>query len=102
MVHGIVETDDKVADDFVIGITSTKMNIEISPADLDRMHEIGEKKSGQNRSRPIIVKLSRHDVSKNIFFNKKTLKGSKFKYNGKLNSLCVTLKLMRKIEVVAW
>ena len=35
LVHGIVETDDEVTDDLVMETISTKMNIEISPADLD-------------------------------------------------------------------
>ena len=76
MVHGIVETDDEDTDDLVIETISKKVNIEISPVDLDRMHKIGKKKVGQNKSRPIIVKLSRYNVRKKIFSNKKTLKRS--------------------------
>ena len=76
MVHGIVETDDEVTDDLVIETVSTKMNIEISPADLDRTHRIGKKKPGQNEPRPIIVKLNRYNVRKKVFPTKKNLKGS--------------------------
>ena len=67
LVHGIVETDDEVTDDLVIETVSTKINIEISPADLDRTHRIGKKKPGQNEPRPIIVKLSRYNVRKKVF-----------------------------------
>ena len=67
LVHGIVETDDKVTYDLVIEAISTKMNIEISPADLYRMHRIGKKMPGQNKPRPIIVKLSRYKVRKQVF-----------------------------------
>ena len=75
LVHGIVETDDEVTDELVIETISTKMNIEVSPSDLDRTHRIGKKKTGQNKPRPIIVKLSRHNVRKKVFSNKKNLKG---------------------------
>ena len=71
MVHGIVETDDEVTDDLVIETISTKMSIEISPADLDRMHIIGKKKPGQNKPGPIIVKPSGSNVRKKVFSNKK-------------------------------
>ena len=72
LVHGIVETDDEVMDDLVIETISTKMNIEISPADLDRMQRVGKKKPGQNKPRPIIVELSRENVSKKFFLTKKS------------------------------
>ena len=74
LVHGIVETDDKVTDDLVIETISMKMNIEISPADLDRTHRIGKKTPGQNKPGPIIVKLSRYNIRKRVFSNKKSLK----------------------------
>ena len=76
LVHRIVETDDEVMDDLVIETISTNMNIEISPADLDRTQRVGKKKPGQNKPRPIIVKLSRDNVRKKAFSNKKNLKGS--------------------------
>ena len=76
LVHGIVETDDEVMDGLVIETISTNMNIEISPADLDRTQRLGKKKPGQNKPRPIIVKLSRNNVRKKAFSNKKNLKGS--------------------------
>ena len=81
LVHGIVETDDEVTDDLVIETISTKMNIEISHADLDRMHRIGKKKAGQNKPRPIIVKLSRDNVRKRFFPIR-----IECKCNGKLNT----------------
>ena len=71
LVHGIVETDDEVMDDLVIETISTKMNIEISPADLDRMQRVGKRKPGQNKLRPIIVELSRDNVRKKFFLTKK-------------------------------
>ena len=74
LVFGIVETDDEVTDDLVIETISTKMNIEISPADLDRTHRIGKKKAGRNKPRPIMVKLSRYNVRETVFSNKKIWK----------------------------
>ena len=76
LIHGIAEADDEVTNDLVIETISMKMNIEISPADLDRTHRIGKKKAGQNKLRPSIVKLSRYNVRKKVFSNKKNLKGS--------------------------
>ena len=59
MVHGIVKTDDEVTDDLGIETISTKINIEISLVDLDRTYRIGKKKAVPNKTRPIIVKISR-------------------------------------------
>ena len=42
-VHWIVETDKEVTDHLVIETISTKINIEISPVDLDRSHRVGKK-----------------------------------------------------------
>ena len=64
MVHQIVETDDEVMDDLVTEMTPMKMYTEISPADLDRTYRIGKKKPGKNKTRPIMVKLSRYKVRK--------------------------------------
>ena len=85
LVHGIVETDDKVTYDLVIEAISAKMNIEISPADLYRMHRIGKKMPGQNKPRPIIVKLSRYKVRKQVFFQQKKSERVQCKYSRKLN-----------------
>ena len=52
------------------------MNIEISPTDLDRTHRIGKKNPDQNNPRLFIVKRSKYNVRKNVFTNKKNLKGS--------------------------
>ena len=80
LVHGIAETDD-----LVIEAISTKRNIEISPADLYRTHRIGKKMPGQNKPRPIIVKLSRYKVRKKVFFQQKKSERVQCKYSRKLN-----------------
>ena len=85
LVDGIVKTNDEVTDDLVIETISTKVNIEtwlietISTkvnietwlVDMDQTHRIGEK-AGQNKPRPIIVKLSRYNVKKSIVSSKKS------------------------------
>ena len=76
LVHRIVETDDEVTDDLVIDTISPKMNIEISLANLDQTHRIGKKQPGQNKPRPMILKLSRYNVRKKVFSNKKIPRGS--------------------------
>ena len=76
LVHRIVETDDKVTDDLVIDTISPKMNIEISRANLVRTYSIGKKQPGQNKPRPMILKLSKYNVRKKVFSNKKIPRGS--------------------------
>ena len=49
-------------------------------------HKIGKKKVGQNKPRPIIVKLSRYNVRKKDFSNKKTLKRSNLSITDSLAS----------------
>ena len=70
----IVETDDEATDNLLIETISSKMNFETSPEGLNRTHRTGEKKVGQNKPRPIIVKLSGYNVRKRVFSNKKTEK----------------------------
>ena len=84
--HGIVETDDEVTDDLVIETISTKMNIELSPADQDRTHRTGKKKPVQNKTRPIIVRLNRYNVRKTVFSNKKKSERIQCNCNEKLNT----------------
>ena len=71
LVDGIVKTNDEVTDDLVIETISTKVNIETWLVDMDQTHRIGEK-AGQNKPRPIIVKLSRYNVKKSIVSSKKS------------------------------
>ena len=87
MVHGIVETDDEMTDDLVIKTILTKINIDISPADLDRTHRFGKKKPGQEKPRPIIVKLRTYNVRKKVFSSKK---------NASIFNVSITESLTRK------
>ena len=86
LVHGIAKTDDGVTDDLVIEMISTKINIEISPADLERTQRIGKKKAVQNKPRPIIVKLKTCNVRIKVFCNNKKPERIQCKYNRKLNT----------------
>ena len=100
LVHGIVETNDEVTDDLVIETVSTKMNIEISLADLDLTHRIGKKKPGQNEPRPIIVKLSRYNVRKKVFPTKKNLKGSDVSITESLTTK--RMEILKKVRIENW
>ena len=86
LVHKIVETDDEMSDDLVIETISTKINIEVSPADLDRTHRIWKKNAGQNKPRPIIMKRSRYNVRKKISPNNKKTETVQCKCKGKFNT----------------
>ena len=81
----IVETDDEATDNLLIETISSKMNFETSPEGLNRMHRISKERVGQNKPKPIIVKLSGYNVRKRVFSDKKTEK-VQCKYNGKLNT----------------
>ena len=83
----------------MIETISTKMNTEISPADLDRTHRLGKQKAGQNKPRPIIVKLSRYNnVRKKVFSNKKNLKGSNVSITESLTPKCMEILKKARIE----
>ena len=74
------------------------MNIEISPADLDRTHRIGKKKAGRNKPRPIMVKLSRYNVRETVFSNKKNLKGSNVSITESLTPKCMEILKKARLE----
>ena len=76
LVHGITETKDENTDKIVIDLVNDKLGVNVTENDIDRSHRIGEKKDDSTKSRPIIVKLVRHNTRKKIFDNKKRLKGT--------------------------
>ena len=47
------------------------LELELTEKEVDRTHRISNAKSGNKRSRPIIVKFARHNTRRKAFVNKK-------------------------------
>ena len=75
LVHGIAETNGENTDDLVLGAINERLDVDITENKIDRSDRIGRKKDGQ-RTRPIIVKLTRYNPRKNAFASKRKLKGT--------------------------
>ena len=72
----------------ILGITETQyenthislctinehLELELTEKELDRIHRIGNPKSGSKRPRPIIVKFACYNNKRKVFVNKKRLK----------------------------
>ena len=54
-----------------------KFGLDISSADIDRTHEMAVPPKQSGKVRPVIVKFVRYNNRKNIYINKKLLKGTK-------------------------
>ena len=75
LVHEIVETNNKNKENLVLKTINEKLDIEITENEIDRSHGIGRKKDEQ-RSKPIIVTLTRYNTRKKVFPSKRNLKGT--------------------------
>ena len=71
LIHGITETQDKNTDDISLCTINEHLELELTEEELDRIHRIGNPKSGNKRPRPIIVKFSRYNTRRKVFVNKK-------------------------------
>ena len=83
LIHGINEVERENTDDVVIGIIKDKLNINLTYADIQRSHRIGKRNTNQRitrlnkvNPRPIIFKFVSYRKRKEVFSQKKHLKGS--------------------------
>ena len=74
LLHDIEETKDEDTDNVVLEVLNNDMDLNISKTALVRSHRIGNPKS-KKKSRPIIVKFVRYYDRRDVFTNKKCLKG---------------------------
>ena len=74
LLHGIEEIKGEDTDDLVLEVLNYDLGLNISKTALDRSQKIGNPKT-KKLSRPIIVKFVRYYDRKNVFVNKKCLKG---------------------------
>ena len=92
LLHGIEETKGEDTDDLVLEVLNDDMGLNISKTALDRSHRIGNPKT-KKKSRPIIVKFGRYYDRRDVFMNKKCLKGK-----GKSITESLTAFRMQKLK----
>ena len=74
-MHGVEEQEQENTDNIVLNVIKEHLDIELSVKDLDRSQKIGNSDSRSKR-RPIIVKFVSYNDCREIFNNKKQLKGT--------------------------
>ena len=74
-MHGVEEQEQEYNDNIILNVIKKHLDIELSVKDLDRSHRIG-KSNSKSKHRPIIVKFISYNDRREIFNNKKQLKGT--------------------------
>ena len=92
LLHGIEETKGEDTDNIVLEVLNNDMGLNISKTALDRSHRIGNLKI-KKKSGPIIVKFVQYYDRKDVFMNKKCLKGK-----GKSIAESLTAFIMQKLK----
>ena len=85
LVHGVEEQEQENTDNIVLNVIKEHLDIELSVKDLDRSHRIVKRNSSSKR-RPIIVKFISYNDRREIFNNKKRLKGTGVSITGSLTA----------------
>ena len=75
VLHGFNESNDGNTNEIIIKTFSKELGVKIKEDDLTRSHRLGKSKRKDNKPRPIIVKFTRYAVWREIFMNKRKLKG---------------------------
>ena len=101
VLHGVNESNNENTNEIIIKTFSEELGVEIKEDDLDRSHRLGKPKRKDNKPRPIIVKFARYAVRREIFMNKKKLKGKRLLITESLTSSRMQLlgNAQRKYEV---
>ena len=86
VLHGANESNDENTNEIIIKTFSEELGVEIKEDDLDRSHRLGKPKRKDNKPRPIIVKFARYAVRREIFMNKRKLKGKRLLITESLTS----------------
>ena len=71
------ESNDENINEILIKSFSEELGVEIDEDDLDRSDTLGKPKRKDNKPRPIIVMLARYAVGREVFVNKRKLKGKR-------------------------
>lgn len=91
LLHGVRENSNEDTDDIVVKTISENLDIDIQKEDLDRTHRIGKGNRADGKARPIIIKFARYNVRRNVYSNKKKLKGKSLLITESLTKARVTL-----------
>lgn len=101
-VYGVVEKKGEDTDALLIDIFKNKLNVDVSLSDIDRSHRVGVVKApgedGKIKHRPIIIKFVSYRIRRQVFDNKKKLKGSSISIREDLTSL--RTKLLQEVIAV--
>ena len=86
VLNGVNESNNENTNEILIKTFSEELGVEIKEDDLDRSHRLGKPKRKDNKPRPIIVKFARYAVRREIFMNKRKLKGKRLLITESLTS----------------
>jgi len=77
-IFGVTEREQEDTDQLVVDLAAEKLGINISRADIDRSHRVGRTADPADKKKPraILVKFATYQVRRQVFNNKKKLKGS--------------------------
>ena len=87
ILNGAEEKHDEIADDVVLKVLNTKMEVGISIQGIERAHRLGERLSEnsfterEKKSRPIIIKFASYRKHQEVFRHKKKQKISRKRGN---------------------
>ena len=96
--HGIERTKGEDTDNVVLDILNNDMGLNISKTDLDRSHKIGNPKI-KKKVTTNIVKFVRYYDRRDVFMNKKYLKGKGKSITESLTPLeCRNLKMLKMVK----
>ena len=74
-IYGLSEDENEDATKKTLDLFQQKMNIDVQPSDIDRIHRIG-RKDNASRHRPLIVKFATYRARNRVFRAKAQLKDS--------------------------
>ena len=86
VLHGVNESNGENTNEIIIKTFSEELGVKIKDDDIDRSHRLGKPKRKDNKPRPIIVKFARYAVRREIFMNKRKLKGKRLLITESLTS----------------
>ena len=96
LLHGIKEDSKEDTDDVAIKSLSQNVDIELDKKDADRTHHAGKPSRSDRKPDPIITKFARYNVRRDVYSNKRKLKGKNFLITESLT--VARVKLLRQAQ----
>ena len=94
------ESNDENINEILIKSFSEELGVEIDEDDLDRSDTLGKPKRKDNKPRPIIVMLARYAVRREVFVNKRKLKGKRLLITESL--IYSRMQLLGEAQKIIW